>query len=301
MDRREFLTGAAAIAGLAGCNTVGSGGRSGKIKFGACVPFKKAALLKSIGYDYFEYAAALALIPDKGEEEWKRKRDEIANLPLPIKACNGFLPGTFRLTGPNADFEPALKYAETVLRRAEEVGIEAIVFGSGGARNVPGDITAKNAKDRPDTERGFEQYIEFCKILASRVSDLKTVEVVMEPLRPNEANFLNYVWQGKIACQEINSPRVRMLADLFHMMMGRESAESIVQAGPLLRHCHVASYETRKYPGSDPSTVCRLKPYFDALKSIGYDRRVSCECGFASGADEAKSFETALTTLKGLA
>ena len=300
MNRREFLAGAAAVAGLAGCKTAGAGECCGRIKFGACVPFNKAALLKSIGYDYIEYAAGPALIPEKGEEEWKRRRDEIAALPLPIKACNGFLPGTFRLTGPNADFEPALKYGETVLRRAEEVGIEAIVFGSGGARNVPGDITAKNAKDRPDTERGFEQYIEFCKILASRVSDLKTVEVVMEPLRPNEANFLNYVWQGKIACLEINSPRVRMLADLFHMQMGRESAESIVQAGPLLRHCHVASYKTRKFPGVDADGVERLKPYFAALQSIGYTRRVSCECSFGKSAEEAANFETALKILKGL-
>ena len=84
------------------------------------------------------------------------------------------------------------------------------------------------------------------------------------------------------------------------MMMGRESAESIIKAGPLLKHCHVASYETRKFPGSDPKTVERLKPYFDALKAIGYTGGVSCECGWGKEADFAKELEIALKTLRSL-
>ena len=84
------------------------------------------------------------------------------------------------------------------------------------------------------------------------------------------------------------------------MMMGRESAESILKAGALLKHCHIASYGDRKFPGSNPAEVHRLKPYFDALRAIGYTGGVSCECGWGDKKDLAKNLETALKTLRSL-
>ena len=297
MNRREFLVGAAAAAGAVGCRSVPCG--EGRILFGACRPPADAKLMASVGYDFFEYAVAPALGPNKGAEWWKRQKEMLLSLPLPMRSCNGFIPGTFRLTGPKADFAPALDYAETALRRAEEVGVKTVVFGSGGARNVPGDICGAR-EQAPQPERGVEQYTEFCRLLCDRVKDLRTVTVVIEPLRPNESNIINYVWQGVQICNDVGSPRLRQLADIFHMMMGREDAESIVRAGSLLRHCHIASYGTRQFPGSDPATVSRLKPYFDALRAIGYTGGVSCECGWGEAASLGKNLETALRTMKGL-
>jgi sugar phosphate isomerase/epimerase len=223
MNRREFLM-AAAATGLAGCATGGDkkccGGKSAccgkaKILFGACSGLKNANLLKAHGYDFIETGAAAAFIPTKSDEEWKKQKDFILGCGLPLRSCNGFLPGKFRLTGPNADFEPALKYAEIILRRADEVGTKTIVFGSGGARNVPGDICGPKDQ-KPLPEKGVEQYTDFCRQLAARISDLK-VCVVIEPLRPNESNIINYVWQGLQIVEDVNSPRIQQLADLFHM------------------------------------------------------------------------------------
>ena len=84
------------------------------------------------------------------------------------------------------------------------------------------------------------------------------------------------------------------------MMMGRETADSIRLAGCMLKHCHIASYGTRQFPGSDPATVARLRPYFAALKDIGYTGGVSCECGWGAKGDLAKNLEIALKTMKGL-
>ncbi len=99
---------------------------------------------------------------------------------------------------------------------------------------------------------------------------------------------------------EGGSPRIQQLADIFHMMMGRESAESIIRAGDHLRHCHIAEWQTRQFPGHDPAETYRLKPYFDALKAIGYTGGVSCECGWGDKGDLARNLETALKTMKGL-
>ena len=184
-----------------------------------------------------------------------------------------------------------------MLRRADEIGVKTIVFGSGGARNVPGDFTGK---DRPDLEKGTRQYADFCRELAKRVADLKTTSVVIEPLRPNESNIINYVFQGLAICREVNSPRLRLLADIFHMMMGGDPASAIVEAGPLLGHCHIADYETRQFPGHNPRETCRLSPYFKALEAIGYAGGVSCECGWGDEKDFAKNAKTAIETMKGL-
>lgn len=301
MTRREFMMGAVSAAGTVGCCTVGTATAKpeGRILFGACRGPNDVALMKRVGFDFWEWGAGSAFDPSKDGEWWKRQRELIVSQPLPLRSCNGFIPGTFRLTGPAADHEPALKYAETVLRRAEEVGVKTVVFGSGGARNVPGDFTL-GKEQRPDLEKGTRQYADFCRELCRRVADLKTVQVVIEPLRPNESNIINYVWQGLQIIEDVKSPRLRQLADIFHMMMGGESAESIVRAGGLLRHCHIASYDTRLFPGSDPAQVGRLKPYFDALKQIGYAGGVSCECGWGAKADLAKNLEIALITMKGL-
>lgn len=304
MNRREFLM-AAAATGFAGCQSdnCGQGACGGsKVLFGVCRPISEAKRLKAHGYDFIETPAAAAFVPTKGEEDWKRRRDEILGCGLPLRSCNGFLPGSFRLTGPNADFAPALDYAEKILRRAEEVGTKTIVFGSGGARNVPGDICGDKSQ-LPDPERGVEQFTEFCRLLCDRVADLKTVQVVVEPLRPKESNIINYVWQGMQIVREVNHPRLQELADLFHMICGKESAQSIVDAGCHLKHCHIASKGTRAYPGSRPDDAEIFRPYFDALKAIGYRGGVSCECSWPKNGEAAldKALDTALALMKSLA
>ena len=308
IGRREFLAaGAMALAGAAaqaGAETAEPKRPAGKgrILFGACRPPSDAGLLKSVGYDFIEGNVSQLLVPDKDEEKWKRKRDEILSCGLPLRSCLSFIPGKMRLTGPNADWEPALEYAEIACRRADEVGTKTIVLGSGGARNVPAGFNAAGRKDWPKgfgPEEGRDQFAGFCAELAKRIAGCKVV-VVIEPLRPNESNIVNYVWQGMQIVRETNHPRLRQLADIFHMMMGRESAQSIVDAGDCLKHCHIASWKTRHFPGSDPATVDRLAPYFDALKAIGYEGGVSCECGWGEKKDFAKNLETALKTMKGL-
>lgn len=310
MNRREFLT--AGVAALAAgrvsaecgksCAAGGCRALKPRILFGAVRPLSDTPLMKSVGYDFVENSFGAMFLPDKGEEEWKRQKDEIMSAALPLRSCNGFLPGKFRVTGKDADWEPILRYAETGCRRADEVGLKTVVFGSGGARNVPATYYAGGKRDWPEgfgPEEGRDQYAEFCAVLAKRIEGCK-VTVVIEPLRPNETNIIHYVWQGMQIVREVNHPRIQQLADIFHMMMGREPARSIVEAGPHLKHCHIADWKTRQFPGHDPEQTHRLKPYFDALRAIDYAGGVSCECGWGEPGDLAKNLETALKTMKGL-
>ncbi len=274
--------------------------KCGRILFGACrSKVEEVSIMRDLGYDFWEWSAGSAFDPSKDDSWWQAQKGEIAKRPLPLRSCNGFLPGKFRLTGPNADHAPALDYAETVLRRADEIGVKTVVFGSGGARNVPGDFTGPR-EGVPNVEKGARQYADFCRALVKRVADLKTTQVVIEPLRPNESNIINFVFQGLAICRDIASPRLAQLADIFHMMMGGDDPAAIVVAGKLLKHVHIADYETRKYPGFDPKETERLRPFFDALKLIGYTGGVSCECGWGDKGDFEKNAKTAIETMKGL-
>ena len=132
------------------------------------------------------------------------------------------------------------------------------------------------------------------------MEDLKTVQVVIEPLRPKESNIINFVFQGLAICREVNSPRLMQLADIFHMMMGGDEPAAIAAAGNLLRHVHIAEYDSRMFPGNDPARVELFAPYFGQLKEIGYTGGVSCECGWGEGKDFAKNAKIAIKTMKGL-
>ena len=301
-NRRDFL-GLAAAAGAMGAGGCVSSNPAdnlprGRMLFGICVggDLKTVAEMKEIGYDFFEGSVGHTLIPTKDGDEWKRQRDAVLAAELPIRSCNGFLPGNFRLTGPKASFDEPLEYAEKVCRRADEVNLPVVVFGSGGARNVPGDICAKKREDRPDVERGVEQFTDFCEKLAARIADCK-VSVVIEPLCPNESNIINYVWQGLQVVEKVNSPRIRQLADLYHMAQGKEPASSIIQAGSRLKHCHIATPKTRQAPGLGEPGV--LLDYFKALRRIGYTGGVSCECGWGpKGTDRREARIKALALMK---
>lgn len=267
------------------------------MKFGLCCTLENAKKFANEGFDYFEATVGEAFVPDQDDEAWEERKRMLGEIELPLHACNGFLPGTMRLTGPDANPAPALDYAERACRRADQVGCRYIVFGSGGARNVPGDFA--QWETRPDIEKGYAQFTDFCRELAKRIADCR-VTIVLEPLRPAESNLLNYVWQGMQVVADVDSPRIEVLADIFHMMQGQEGADSIVAAGQHLKHCHVAMSGTRAWPGYEPAF--EMAPYFEALKKIGYSGGISCECGWPlrDGQTLGDAHREALATMREL-
>jgi len=265
MTRRTFLGGSLA---LSGCASLGLGRE--RMKFGCCCGPDDAAELADLGYDFWEWNVGAALVPAKGADEWAANRAKILSAPIPMASNNGFLPGSFRLTGPKRDFAAPLEYAATACRRADEVGLPVIVFGSGGARNAPEGYPLDKAR---------AEFTEFCCRLAEKIDGCR-VSLALEPLQPAEANYLNFVREGVEIVKSVGSPRVRVLADIYHMMQGGESADSILLAGADLRHCHIAEKGTRHYPSCDPARSADYEPYFAALRKIGYTGGVSCECGW---------------------
>lgn len=233
-------------------------------KIGICTDLSKAEMLATQGYSYIEEGVSRFLVPTKSEEEFNKLLEEAVNSPIPVKACNNFIPGNLKSVGPDAVHEEILKFAETAFRRAQRAGIEIIVFGSGGSRAIPEGFPR---------DKGRAQFIELGKKMAP-IAQKYDVTIVLEPLNTTECNFINSVSEGGEIVKDIDHPNFMLLADLYHMKMDSEGPEGIVKYGKLIKHTHIAEKQDRAVPGTFNED---FRPYFNALKKIRYKGNISIE------------------------
>ncbi len=234
-------------------------------RFGICTKPDQSAKMKAAGYDYVEAGVGWFLMPDKSDEEFlKYYLDVLKKSELNVEACNSFIPGNLKSTGPETNHPAILEWAETAFRRAKVVGIKAIVFGSGGSRKIPDGFSREEAR---------AQFVDLLKKMGP-IAQKYGVVVVIEPLNSKECNFINTVSEGTDIARDVNHPNIRMLADFYHMLRENEGPESIIKAGKLLYHCHIAENKDRLAPGTNGED---FTGYFKALKQIGYRGRISIE------------------------
>jgi sugar phosphate isomerase/epimerase len=130
-------------------------------------------------------------------------------------------------------------------------------------------------------------------IIAEWLRDLPdgTSALFLEPLNRYETTFLNRVEQGLEICDQINHPRLMVLADFFHMNIEeRNFYDPIIQAGKHLGMVHIAD-NNRLQPGRG---YLDFKPGFKALKEINYQGFISIECWQQEGAIIEGDARTAL-------
>jgi len=214
------------------------------------------------------------LIPEQPEEAFTPKLNAVRNAPLPIHAACAFLPAALKCVGPDVDEARLLRYAGTAFRRASEAGIRFIVFGSGGARQIPDGFSAAKAR---------EQFVSYLKKIAP-LAKVRDVNLVIECLNKKECNFLNRLAEGEAIVEEVNHPNVQLLADIYHMRVEGESAVEIVKYGKLIRHVHVAELEGRQAPGTSGED---FSLFLRALKEINYQGAISFECGWKNLSQQA--------------
>jgi sugar phosphate isomerase/epimerase len=250
-------------------------------EYAVCTSVSNYPLLKAAGYEYVESEVAY-LMPDKSDVEFQVHLDEIKELKARIISCISFIPGSLPLVGPEAKQEEALAWADVALRRAGMINIPYIVFGSGKARNVPEGFSREEA---------MEQFISFCKQIAPLAEEYK-VTVVIEALNRSETNLINSLGEGVRVVEAVNHPNVQLLCDIYHMLKEDEPSSEIVKYGKYIRHCHIAEKEERASPGTKGDD---FRPYFKALKQIGYKGCMSIECGWK---DFEKEIQPALSYIQ---
>ena len=238
---------------------------------GACTGLENAELLKTVGGAFVETNVGF-LMPEASDDEFAANLAKARTCPLPIKCANSFYPGSIKLVGPDVDTERVLRYAEKAFERAEQVGIEIIVLGSGDARRIPEGFSRAAAR---------QQFIDLMKTMAP-LAKKHGVTIVLEPLYGKASNFINSVREGTIIAREVGHPNVCVLADFFHMTQEGEGPDAIIDAGATLRHCHIAENDERTPPGVKGDD---FRPFFEALESINYQGRLSIESNWPGGFD----------------
>ncbi len=236
------------------------------MKFGVCGDLERAAAAASAGYDYAEWNVPNLLKPED-EDAFQARLAELKAAPIPYTSANGFIPGELKITGPDVNMKALTDYVATTMKRAEIAGVDIVVFGSGGARQIP---------DGFDTARAHEQLVDFCRMCGPLASD-HGVTIAIEPLNLKECNVITSVGEGADLAREVDHPGVKLLADSYHMLEDDDPWSAIVENGDLIVHTHIATKDNRRAPGAEP---CDLSGFFNALNEINYTGRVSIEGRF---------------------
>jgi len=247
------------------------------MRFGCCGGLDRIQTVQDAGYDYIEMPVA-AVMPESPDDEFEATLVQIRSFEIVPEAWNCMLPADFKVTGPEVDMYRVERYLRTAFARIEELGGEIVVFGSGGARRVP---------DSFPMEEAGEQIVEFLT-MAGKIAGAHGITIAVEPLHKHDSNIINSVTDALALARAVDHPFVKVLADLFHMQEENEPISHIIDAGNELVHVHTADTE-RLYPGSGSYPNAEL---IEALRSIGYNDRVSVECTFRDWDTEpAKALE----------
>ncbi|QEC53501.1 sugar phosphate isomerase/epimerase family protein [Anseongella ginsenosidimutans] len=221
-------------------------------------------------------------MPGEEESKFEKNLEKYADVPVNIFACNGFIPGSLKSVGPEHDQAAVLEYAEKVFQRAQKADVEVIVFGSGGSREIPEGFSKEEA---------FRQFIALGKKMAP-IAQKYGIIICMENLNSTETNMINTFEEAYQVAKAIDHPNFRLTVDIYHMLMENESPEIIRKAADYIYHCDLAEKEGRAAPGVHGED---FRPYFKALKDIGYKGKVAIECRWD---DMEKELPTAVQTIK---
>ena len=232
---------------------------------GVCTSLANNDILAANGCAYIEEGVRGFLVPEEAEEKFLAKLSELEASKLPVRVCNGFLPGQLKAVGPEPKNEGILAYAETAFRRAARAGVEMIVWGSGESRKIPDGFSRAKAE---------EQFADLAKKVAALAARFGVI-LTLEPLNSGETNFINNLKEGAAMVEAVRHPNFKLLADIYHLLREGEMPDAIEAFGRDIRHCHIAEKDKRTRPGAAGDD---FRPFFRALKKVRYQGRLSMEC-----------------------
>lgn len=242
------------------------------MRYGCCATPDRIAAVAAAGFDFCELPAR-ALLPHEDERAALSTLTALSQSAIPLEAYNQLIPADLPMVGPHADHAALRQYLQRAFSRMAQLGGKVAVLGSGGARAIPA------AWDRA---KGLDQLADALHIAADEASRCSIV-LAVEHLNRHECNVLNTVAECLDFISERHIHAAHVLADLYHLELEHESPEILYKAARLLAHVHVAGGERKSpaRPGYDYAGFAKV------LHSIGYDARVSAECGWDDFDSEA--------------
>ena len=120
------------------------------------------------------------------------------------------------------------------------------------------------------------EIVDFLKNFVVPAAEKYDIPVAIEPLRPEECNAINTVADGVEIAKRVDSPYIKVLADVAHMYVQNEPMESLLEYKGWVVHAHTSN------PDPDGSLDCkRIYPkkgdsfnqadFIEPLKAIGVE------------------------------
>jgi len=223
--------------------------------------------LAGLGYSYIEIPLSQAAATDGGDLAALRKKAESAGLA--VYASNMFFPGEISLLGENADDGKTLAYTRTALEKAEMLGIQYAVLGSGRSRARP------DGMDECEAEQRLAEIFH----AAAEIAAGRGITIALEPLNTGETNTVNTGAAGYELVKLVDHQNFRLLLDYYHIGLSDEDASVVQTVKDALVHCHVAAIPDRMFPMK--AREADYAPFLAALRGAGYSGGVSVESDFA--------------------
>lgn len=257
------------------------------MKIGVCVgtDTEKMKYIKALGYDYAESHCQEIVRKDK------EHLDAMKATGLPVIAANCLI--GLRVVGEERNDEQISEYLETLFSKASYLGLKYLVFGSSGARRIPEGMSL---------EEGREQIVDFLKTLVVPYAEKYDLTVAIEPLRPQECNAINTIDDGVEIAKKVNSPYVKVLADVAHMFYQNEDFSKILTYKDWIVHAHTSNPDPaseleckRIYPKVGDSF--KQADFIELLKEIGVEY-CSIEANVLDFEEDAKEAYDVLSALR---
>lgn len=256
------------------------------MKFGICVGDNagNVALAAQSGFDYVE--SCFSLLAEAPDEKYDAFAAALKENHIPCLSVNCFIPGRLKVTGPEVDNEALTAYVKKGMERGKAMGVKKVVFGSGGARNIPEGFPYRE---------GYQQIVAFLQNIVSPLAAANDITVVIEPLGREDSNIINGAQEAAAVAAAVGKDNVHTLVDLYHMTTDiNDSPDTIKRLTGDIRHSHIACPESRVFP-TDPAAY-DYKAFVDALIDAGCDT-----CSIEGRTDDfAADAPAAAKVLKGL-
>jgi D-psicose/D-tagatose/L-ribulose 3-epimerase len=234
-----------------------------KVRIGYCGPLKDIDAIKSAGFDYME--VRVSEVAALSDADFAQVEAKFRRVGLPVLSANLFLPADIKVTGPAVDKQRQMEYVRRALDRVSRLGVTLVVFGSGGARQVP---------DGFSHEEAFQQLVDFGKRIAPEARS-RNITIAIEPLRHQESNIINTSLEGLAWVNAVNDPNIQLMIDFYHFSVEKEDPSDVLKVKDHLRHLHMANPNGRVVPIEWDEY--NYAPFFAVLRQIHYDRLISIE------------------------
>lgn len=240
---------------------------------GIITPDSEADAALAAGADYLEPTIVGNLLVQREDGSWH------ADPVLPRRECAPsfavLCPAEHRLSDPSYPLEDTHAYLRVAFGAIAEVATPGafVVLGSGAARRIPEGVS------RVDARRQFARSVSIAREIAAAYD----LEVILEPLHRGETDQINSLVEALEFLDEFGMGEMRVVADLFHIMLEHESFEVVRSVAGRVAHAHIA--DTGRTPPGQGDWP--LAEFLQALRGGGYQGRVSIECIWADLAAEA--------------